>query len=256
MHKVLWLTDPHLVEPDTTTSQTPAEAWQRFGLCLEEIRREHTDAELLVLTGDLVQLNNPGAYGLLREELERLPMPYRLLVGNHDDRAALHGAFPDIPMVGGFVQGSDDIGETRLIYLDTQASEGHHGELSPSRIDWLAAQLEAASARPVLIFLHHPPMAIGVPALDKLSLLESDGLRALLQLRRAPTHLFCGHVHRNVSGRWGGHPFATLKSTNVQFAFAMQASRLIRCEEDPGYGVLLFDDDKLILNHVDIPTVP
>lgn len=252
MHKVLWLTDPHLIELDETTSQPPTEAWQRFRLCLDEIRREHADAELIVLTGDLVQLSNPGAYGLLREELERLPMPYRLLVGNHDDRAALHGAFPDIPMAGGFVQGSDDIGETRLIYLDTLASEGHHGELCPSRLDWLAEQLVAASARSVLIFLHHPPMEIGVPALDRLRLLESEGLSDLLQLRRAPTHLFCGHVHRNVSGRWSGHPFATLKSTNTQFAFDMQASRLIRCDEDPGYGVLLFDDERVIVNYVDI----
>lgn len=252
MHKVLWLTDPHLVEADAV-SQEPSEAWQRFGRCLDEIQREHMDAELLVLTGDLVHLNNPGAYALLREELERLPMPYRLLVGNHDDRAALHGAFPDIPMVGGFVQGSDDIGETRLIYLDTQASEGHHGELCSFRLDWLAAQLEEASRRPLLLFLHHPPMEIGVPALDRLRLLESEGLSDLLQFRRAPTHLFCGHVHRNVSGRWSGHPFATLKSTNTQFAFDMQASRLIRCDEDPGYGVLLFDDERVIVNYVDIP---
>ncbi|MDI5986580.1 phosphodiesterase [Halomonas sp. M4R5S39] len=253
MHKVLWLTDPHLVEPDWTTSQAPTEAWQRFRLCLDEIRREHTDAELLVLTGDLVHMNNPGAYALLREELERLPMPYRLLVGNHDDRAALHEAFPDISVVGDFLQGSDDIGETRLIYLDTQAAQGHHGELCSFRLDWLAAQLKEASERPVLLFLHHPPMEIGVPALDKLRLLESDGLRALLQSRRAPTHLFCGHVHRNVSGRWSGHPFATLKSTNTQFAFDMRASRLTRGEESPGYGVLLFDDGRLIVNYVDTP---
>lgn len=155
-------------------------------------------------------------------------------------------------MAGSFVQGSDDIGETRLIYLDTLASEGHHGELCPSRLDWLTEQLVAASARSVLIFLHHPPMEIGIPALDKLRLLESEGLRALLQARNAPTHLFCGHVHRNVSGRWSGHPFATLKSTNTQFAFDMQASRLIRCDEDPGYGVLLFDDERVIVNYVDI----
>lgn len=252
MHKVLWLTDPHLVEPDNAASQRPIEAWQRFRRCLDEIRREHADAELLVLTGDLVHLNNPGAYALLREELETLPIPYRLLVGNHDDRTALHEAFPDIPMNGGFVQSCDDIGETRLIYLDTQAAQGHHGELCPFRLDWLAAQLAEASRRPVLLFLHHPPMEIGVPALDRLRLLESEGLRDLLQSRPAPTQLFCGHVHRNVSGRWSGHPFVTLKSTNTQFAFDMQAERLVRCLEEPGYGVLLFDDDKVIVNYIDI----
>ncbi|MCE8004099.1 metallophosphoesterase [Billgrantia ethanolica] len=254
MHKVLWLTDPHLVEPDNAASQAPAEAWQRFRRCLDDIRHDHADAELLVLSGDLVQLNNPGAYALLREALETLHMPYRLLVGNHDDRTALHEAFPHIPMVRGFLQGSDDIGETRLIYLDTQAAQGHYGELCPFRLDWLAAELEAASTRPAAIFLHHPPMAIGVPALDRLKLLESEGLRDLLQSRRAPTQFFCGHVHRNVSGRWCGHPFATLKSTNTQFAFDMQAERLRRCDEEPGYGVLLFDNGEVIVNYVDIST--
>ncbi|MGQ4878644.1 phosphodiesterase [Billgrantia sp. LNSP4103-1] len=254
MHKVLWLTDPHLVELEMPPASASADSWRRFRYCLDEIRHKHADAELLVLTGDLVHLNNTGAYALLREELETLPIPCRLLVGNHDDRTALHEAFPDVPMAGGFVQGGDDIGETRLIYLDTQAGQGHHGELCSFRLDWLAAQLESAADRSVAIFLHHPPMEVGVPALDRLRLLDSEGLKALLQTRRAPIYLFCGHVHRNVSGRWFGHPFATLKSTNTQFAFDMQAERLLRSDESPGYGVLLFDEEKMIVNYVDIPT--
>lgn len=254
MHKVLWLTDPHLVETDASASLITSDPWRRFKATLDAIRCEHMDAELLVLTGDLVQLHNPGAYALLREELETLPMPYRLLVGNHDDRGALREVFPGISMTGGFVQGSDDIGKTRLVYLDTQADEGHHGELCPFRLDWLADQFKAASARPVLVFMHHPPVEIGVPALDKLRLLQTDGLKELLQSRSEPTHLFCGHVHRNTSGRWSGHPFATLKSTNLQFAFDMQASRLMRCDEEPGYGVVLFDNDGVVVNYLDTPT--
>ena len=109
----------------------------RLRVCLEEVRTLHSDAERIVVSGDLVQLRNPGAYSILRAELEQMPTPYRLLVGNHDDRDALLEIFPEIEHIDGFIQSADDLDDASLLYLDTLARDGqHHGELCPARLRW------------------------------------------------------------------------------------------------------------------------
>jgi 3',5'-cyclic-AMP phosphodiesterase len=253
MKKLIWLTDLHLVEPGRDWPQG-IDPLARLRACLAEAKGLHSDAERIVVSGDLIQLRNPGAYSLLRAELEQMPMPARLLVGNHDDRDALLATFPEIEHVDGFLQGADDLDDARLLYLDTLAADGkHHGELCLARMRWITEQISAADARPLLIFQHHPPCDIGVPALDRLRLLESEGLARLVQARRGPTHLFCGHVHRNVCGLWAGHQFAALKSPHVQFDLDMTGAKLVRSKEPPGYGVILVGEDKIVLNYRDLP---
>lgn len=76
----------------------------------------------------------------------------------------------------------------------------------------------------------------------------------LLRMRRGLTHLFCGHVHRNVSGLWAGHPFAALKSTHVQFDLDMTGDKLVRSTEPPGFAVIHFANEQITVNYRDIPT--
>src|SRR5690606_33616496 len=126
----------HLVE---SGSDLPAGVDPLTGLrdAIEEIKRFHSDAVRLVISGDLVQQRNPGAYRILREELASLSIPVRLIAGNHDDREALLDIFPEAGQ-GEFVQQAEDVEAGRLIYVDTKASDGsHHGELCDVRIEWL-----------------------------------------------------------------------------------------------------------------------
>lgn len=251
MTELVWNTVLHLVEPG---SDFPAGVDPLKGLraAFEGIRGLHDDAVRLVITGDLAQMRNPDAYGILREELEDLSFPVRFLAGNHDDRETLLDVFPEAGD-GGFVLGGEDIGGARLIYLDTKASDGsHYGELCSARIDWLAGQIELAGKRPVLLFLHHPPFEIGVPALDRLRLLDGDLLAGLLENRAAPTHLFCGHLHRNVSGTWRGHAVQVLKSTYVKFELDMTGDTLVRSAEPPAYAVIEIRDGDVMTNYRDI----
>jgi 3',5'-cyclic-AMP phosphodiesterase len=190
LKKLIWLTDLHLVGPDRDWPQG-VDPLARLRVCLDEVLAFHSDAERIVISGDLTQINEPGAYRILRAELERMPMPYRLLVGNHDDRDALTKAFPEIDDVDGFIQGADDVNGARHLYLDTLAADGkHHGELCPARMRWIREQVRLADERPLLIFLHHPPCDIGVPALDRLKLLDSDELADLLRRRSGPRTYF------------------------------------------------------------------
>lgn len=250
--KLLWVTDLHLVEPGRPWPQD-VDPLQRFCAVLDELRTSHADADRLILSGDLVQSGNLAAYEVLRDVLQDFPVPYRLLVGNHDRRDNLRQAFPNVAGVDGFLQSSEEVAGTRLIYLDTQAEQGHHGELCPSRLSWLEAQLRSAGDNLALIFMHHPPLAVGVPPLDRLRLRDSDGaLFDLLRARSGPTQLLCGHLHRNVSGLWAGHPFTVLESTHLPLAFDMVSDRLARYLAPPTYGVILVENDAVVINPVQL----
>lgn len=252
MNKLVWLTDLHLVEPGRDLPQN-VDPLARLRACLDEIGRLHADAARIVLSGDLIQLRNTGAYCILRSELERLPIAFRLLPGNHDDRAALLETFPEITPHDGFLHGAEELDELSILYLDTLAQDGkHHGELCARRLEWIGDRITAAGEKPLLIFLHHPPWEIGVPALDRLRLLDSEPLAELLRQRRAATHLFCGHLHRNVSGLSAGWPFASLKSPHVQFELDMTGSKLARSRESPGYGVILAKGRDIVVNYRDL----
>ncbi|NZA26139.1 phosphodiesterase [Luteimonas sp. SJ-92] len=253
MSSIIWMTDPHLATPGQAQPMG-VDAWPRLRAALAEAAARHAGASRAVLTGDLAQRGEPATYAALREALAELPMPYRLLPGNHDDRAELLAAFPDTGSHRGFVQSFEDLGDAQLLYLDTLANDGsHHGELCGERLHWLEVRLAEADARPLLVFQHHPPFAVGIPAVDRLRLLESDPLERLLRARTAPTHLFCGHIHRSMSGRWAGHPFATLKSLHVQIALDATAPKLQYSDEPPGYGVIEVAGDDIQVHYRDLP---
>ena len=250
--KLLWLTDLHLVEPGRPWPQD-IDPLERLNIVLGELRTHHADADLLILTGDLVESGSVEGYKLLREALKNYPVPCRLMVGNHDQREHLREVFPDVPVLDGFLQSSEEMGGTHLIYLDTQAESGHHGELCSTRLAWLDVQLQRAGENPALIFMHHPPVAIGMPPLDRLRLRDPDNLLfQLLRDRTAPTQLLCGHFHRNACGLWANHPFTVLGSIHLPLRFDMSSDRLTRYLGAPEYGVILLEGDNLVINTVQL----
>jgi Icc protein len=247
--KIAWLSDLHLVVPgsDLPRGVDPA---LRTELCLDDIRARHADADRLIITGDLIQLRHIGAYGLLKELLEEMPMPTKLLVGNHDDRAAFFEVFPHMPHELGYVQSSEVVDGHQLIYLDTVADDGkHHGQLDSVRLKWLDKVLSQCAC-PALLFMHHPPAMVGIPALDKMRLNAGDqALHDILQRHKERSiHLFCGHVHRSLSGTWGGFPYAVMTTPHIGFALDMQQHKLLPADEAPGYGVIQSLDNSIVVH--------
>ena len=102
----------------------------------------------MIVTGDLVDQGDPQQYEHLKTLLAPLELPCFLMVGNHDDRAALRAAFPDraeLHSGGEFVQYAFDAGALRVIALDSLVPGESGGTLCDARLAWLEAQLDAAS---------------------------------------------------------------------------------------------------------------
>jgi 3',5'-cyclic AMP phosphodiesterase CpdA len=249
--KLIQFTDLHLVKPGEKLFGLDPLA--RLDACIADINRNHADADLVVISGDLTHCGEAIAYEVLKERLATLVTPYRLMLGNHDDRATFLAAFPDTVDETGFAQTWLDTPHGRLILLDTVEPGSDGGRLCETRLAWLAERLAEAADRPVFLFMHHPPFDTHVPALDEVKLADADALRDVLGSHGKIGHIFCGHVHRPVSGSWRGIPFSALRGTNHQTALAFSGDYQTS-DEPPAYGVIFIEDQGVIVHFHDFPT--
>ncbi len=248
--KLIQVSDLHFVPPGTRLYGLDPRA--RLDAAIADINARHPDAELCLFTGDLTDSGAPEAYTSLRESLAALRLPYRLLIGNHDEREAFRRTFPETPCdENGFVQSIVQTPTGVLILLDTNLPGTDAGYYCAARQAWLRKALRESAGKPVYIFLHHPPFDIGIPRLDRVGLLEPEGFAAAIR-DNPPRHIFFGHVHRPVSGSWRGIPFSALRSTvhQVPLDFAAKPS-LPDLFEPPNYNVILISPETTLVHHHD-----
>jgi Icc protein len=243
MMKLIIASDFHLVAPGVDLFGS--DPLQRVEALTRDINARHGDADLVIFCGDLANDCEPPAYAALAERIRDLTPPHRMMMGNHDDRAAFLHAFPHAPQQAGFIQSSIDIEGTRLVLLDTLWPENVPGVLCETRLAWLDDQL--ASAREALVFMHHPPFAIGIPSLDECRLTQPEELLALLQEHGNVRHIFAGHVHLPSHGSWHGIPFTTLRSTNHQSALRFTGPHAVSFEA-PAYSIVLVDEQSVVVH--------
>jgi Icc protein len=262
---LLHLTDLHLPPPgETVRGHDPA---PRLEAVLDDIAARHGPGGAMpalgfaVLTGDLTRDGEPAAYARLRTALARLPCPAHLLLGNHDNRAAFRAAFPGHPVdQAGFVQQAVMSTAGLCLMLDT-LHQGHpEGRLCAERLGWLAAQLAGSGETPVLLFMHHPPMAVGIAGMDAIGLQDADALWAVLAPHRGRIqHIFHGHLHRPIGGSWHGIPVFSLPGSAFDVALDLAPpprSLSVELSRAPCYAVLRVSDTSIVVHTRSLPAAP
>ena len=247
--KLIQVSDLHFVPPGTLLLGLDPRA--RLEAAIADINEHHGDAELCLFTGDLADHGAPEAYDALRETLAVLQVPYRLTLGNHDDRDNFLRAFPEAPRdEHGFVQTVVANGAGDIVVLDTHEPGQVSGSFCAKRQAWLKARLAEAAGRPVYLFMHHPPFDIGIPSLDLIRLAEPEGFARVVAEAGGVKHLFFGHVHRPLSGSWRGIPYASLRSLVHQVPFDLVTERPVPYDHaPPAYNVILLDGADTVVHH-------
>lgn len=242
------LTDLHLVPP--AQKLYGLDPNERLQAAIADINANRPDADFVLITGDLTHDGEPAAYEALKAALGQLTMPYHLLLGNHDMRSAFRQIFPGTPVdENGFVQSVVETSSGALVLLDTLEAGTHEGHLCADRLAWLEQTLSSLSGEPVLLALHHPPLALAIPTMDTLALRQSREFGALLKQHGNIRHMFFGHVHRPVHGIWRGIPFSTLRGLNHQVAMHSNMQPGIPgSHEPPAYAVVSIDQDSIVIN--------
>lgn len=253
-HKILWMSDLH----QTVSGQVEGvNSGARLRQVVDQMNRYHPDAACCVASGDLTDTGDAAEYAVLKDAVADLTVPLLPMIGNHDNRSNLLAAMPR-PGAGpdGYYQYRYDLDDRlTLLCLDTALPGSDAGELDAARLAWLEAELLQTTDRRVLVFAHHPPGPLGLKLLDDMPLLDHQPFIDLLSAAPQVEHLFCGHVHRPVSGVIGGIPFTALRSIAHQTRPPHQDwdwSCFVTLDERPQYGVILIGSDRIVVQMTDI----
>lgn len=244
------LSDPHVeVGPGDAAS---AEA---LAAAVRAVRRLEPAPDAVLVSGDIVNDGDAPSYARAAELLAELELPVHVLPGNHDDRAALRAAFPSTA-----VHGADDApyrwavrcAGLRLVGCDTTVPGSDAGHLDTDTLSWLVRTLEG-DPTPTILAMHHPPIEIGIAALDAIALPDDDrsALGGILETAPQIRRVVCGHVHRAAAGELGGVGVFTCPSVYLQARLDLGAGGRIVLE--PGgraFGVHVLRDDERVVSHV------
>jgi Icc protein len=209
--------------------------------------------DAVFLTGDCVDGGTADEYKRLRAILDQLPVPYFLLMGNHDDREAMRSVFGDRDWFPdeGFVQYVVDFGELRLIALDTHVPGAPGGTLCDERLHWLNDRLSEVPDRPTILFLHHPPFSTAIQLADAMGLDAIEPLGSVVRRFDNVELLAAGHVHRLIQHRFFGTIALTCPSTSHQATLDLQpVDRLAFIDEPPGCLLHCWTSTTGLVSHV------
>lgn len=230
----------------------------RLRAVLERVFCGPNRPDLLVLSGDITDHGDQASFAKAAAMLKDCPCPVLPMVGNHDSRAGLIGAFPHItPANGGFVHYVTEAAGLRIICLDTLEDGRHGGAFCEARAAWLAEQLAEARGTPTLIFMHHPPLATGIDWMDP----PTDEpwitrLHAVLAGHDQVQAIHCGHLHRPITSRFAGIPLGVTPSVAPLVALDLSPidpdapdDRELIITEPPSYALHRWDGVQVISHY-------
>ena len=210
------LTDPHLfADPDASLRGTVTHA--SFCRTLEHVRGSTWQADLVAVTGDLIQDDTAEAYGTFCELLRPLGLPVYCVPGNHDVRALMQDALKS----AGFHYCSSVLqGNWLIAGIDSCINGEAGGHVAVDELTRLGDALSDTDAQHALICLHHPPLPVGSKWLDQVGLDNGDEILELLAASGKVRAAIFGHVHQAFEGIHAGVQIVGTPSTCRQFTIA------------------------------------
>jgi Icc protein len=180
---------------------------------VERVRAEQPIIDLVLASGDLAQESTVEAYQSFKDLTASIDAPARWLPGNHDK----------VHVMRAFCAGTDlmepvlDIGNWRLIMLDSTISGAVPGRFDQDQLDLLERALSEAPERHTLVCFHHHPVKVGCQWMEPLGVLNPDDLFEVLDRHSQVRVVLWGHIHQEFDQTRNGVRLLASPSTGLQF---------------------------------------
>lgn len=190
---------------------------ERLSRALDGIEASGVRPDVIVFTGDLVDLGERRAYADLRARVE--PFAQRVgaevvwVMGNHDERAAFRAELWDEhgddqrP-----VDRVDEFDGLRIVTLDTSVPGHHYGEVTDEQLSWLAGVLATPAPLGTVLAMHHPPVPSVLALAASVELRDQRRLADVLRGTDVRA-IIAGHLHYSTFGTFAGIPVSVASST-------------------------------------------
>lgn len=211
--RVLHVTDPHLFA-SADGELRGRNTLQSLAAVIEHIRASNWQADLVAVTGDLIQDDSRQAYERFRDCFAGLDIPVACIPGNHDIPALMQSVLAVDPFT---CCGAQVLQNWLVVGIDSCVAGVAGGRVAAAEIERLKRVVAVAGSEHVLVCLHHPPARMGSRWLDSVGL---EGAAELLQELAAIPGIrgtLSGHVHQDYAVRHGDIEVIATPSTCRQF---------------------------------------
>lgn len=219
---------------------------------IELVKRQESDIDLVLVTGDIAQEASEGAYRKFLKLISGFDAPIRWIPGNHDD--------PDIMqrVAAGTAacEKTIKINNWLILMLDTSILGQIQGRLSDAELDFLRISLrEAAGDSTIehcLVCIHHNPVPGAAGWMQGVGLHNADDFFEILETSEEANTLLYGHIHQDLDFVHRGIRCLCSPSTCIQFK--SNAANFALDKVNPGYRSLrLFEDGRIETEVIRVP---
>ena len=228
------ISDAHICDPGKKTYGYAPMA-ENLAWVIADINAQLLPPDLVLLSGDVTNDFTVEQTEHAAQILSALNCPYYIVPGNHDDREAIWQVFGGAACparAGGFINYVIEGQPLRIIGIDSLQTGASAGAFTEVHAEWLRAALAAGGDQPTLLFMHHPPIKVGVPETDEDIFQGADLLGDIVQDYPNIERILCGHIHLTTHSAWRGTIVATAPSLGMQL-------RLDLTQENPSQFMLV-----------------
>ncbi len=199
---LVWLHvgDLHITEPGLDNHRALQQLVSDIDDCLSG------QVDFVFLPGDNADQGTPAQFRLVREALDRLRVPVRIIPGDHDFEPGALDAYHAV-LGAETLPAAHLVAGTLCLFLDI-VSAGRGGpdfRIGDTQFAWLERQLREAdrAGQPVALFMHSYPADLG-PDADRMIALLADSPVRVIDM---------GHTHYNELANDGRVIYAATRST-------------------------------------------
>ena len=194
---------------------------QNLATLMQKVKELEPD--LLLASGDLSEDGSSASYVALQKFVKPMGVPVLALPGNHDDAELLAQVHPGSPVDSIKVT---EHGNWQIIRLNSCLPGKPHGHISEVSLKALEGVLTKDASRPRLLAIHHQPVKVGSPWIDKYRLFKAEAFLQIIDQSPGLKAVVWGHIHQVFdAGRNGtamlGSPSSAINSLPGAKKFTM-----------------------------------
>ncbi|MFI5779552.1 metallophosphoesterase [Nocardia sp. NPDC051570] len=166
-------------------------------------------ADAVLITGDITEAGDPQDYLDANSAVTKLRerSPVLFCPGNHDARGPFARELLGLATpTDGPVNQTHTVAGVSFVLADSTVPGKSEGRFGEQTLDWLDETLTAAADQPVFLAMHHPPVPLGIPYMDRIRLQDADAFATVLALHQNVAAILCGHAHTAAAADFHGVP--------------------------------------------------
>jgi Icc protein len=203
--------------------------------------------DAVLVTGDLADHGLAAEYEQVAKVLSS-PHPVFTCPGNHDIRGPYREVLLGEPASEEPINRVHLAAGARFLMCDSSIPGRNDGVLDDTTVDWIETTLGAQDG-PAFLCFHHPPVTLGIPAVDEIRQFREDRLAEIIGRHGDVVAVLCGHAHTGAASTFAGRPVIVSPGVVSTAMLPWEDDQVLNFELPPAVAFHILDDELRLTTH-------